>query len=129
MYEHKWKPKKEPWAPADYDDGVISAIHAMSTGTANQGQQRLFWDYLMYVSKASDEFADLSFRPGADGDRDTFFAEGKRFVGLQIRKLLRPELAPQTAEEAPHPHQPVNRRQIGQRMRRAREKFEKERRA
>lgn len=32
---------------------------------------------------------DLSFRPGgAEGERETSFAEGKRFVGLQIGKLL-----------------------------------------
>jgi hypothetical protein len=33
----------------------------------------------------------MSYRPGADGDRDTAFAEGRRFVGNQILKqtLLR----------------------------------------
>ena len=32
---------------------------------------------------------DLSFRPGGEeGKRETDFAEGKRFVGLQIAKLL-----------------------------------------
>lgn len=32
---------------------------------------------------------DLSFRPGgAEGARESDFAEGKRFIGLQIAKLL-----------------------------------------
>jgi hypothetical protein len=35
---------------------------------------------------------DLSYRPGPDGDRDTTLAEGKRFVGLQIVKLLKVNL-------------------------------------
>lgn len=95
-----WLPRRLPWASPWYDDDIVLAVRAVADGVANQGQQKLFWRYLMYVTGASDEFADLSFRPDdLGGDRGTVFAEGKRFVGNEIRKMLRPELTPKTEEE------------------------------
>jgi hypothetical protein len=58
----------------------------------------------MYVTAASEEFQDLSYRPGEQGIRATDFAEGKRFVGQQVRKLLRPELTPKP--KPPEPKRP-----------------------
>lgn len=94
MSHRTWYPKKDPWMPAEYDDDVIYAVRAFEKGIANDGQQKLVWDWLMYLTGSGDQFQDISFRPGADGMRATDFAEGKRFVGQQIRKLLRPELNP-----------------------------------
>lgn len=97
-----WKAKPEPWLPPDYDESTIYAVRALMTGTANDGQQKLVWSYFMYLTGASEEFADLSFRPGPQGERATVFAEGRRFVGLMLRKLLRPELTPHgTKSEKP----------------------------
>jgi hypothetical protein len=118
-YKQKWLPKKEPWFPPDYDEQVIYAIRAISYGEATAYQQGLFWRYLMYVCGSSEEFADLSFRPGQEGERATTFAEGKRFVGLQLRKLLRPELTP---EAKPETQQALTRRMIAQRLRRQKER-------
>ena len=106
----KWLPKKEPWLPPDHDEASIYAIRALASGTANDGQQKLAWAYIMYVTGASEEFADLSYRAGAHGDRDTAFAEGKRFVGLQLRKLFRPELTPHGQIREPHSDLPQNAR-------------------
>jgi hypothetical protein len=89
-----WKPKKNPWEPPDYDDGVVYAIRALHGGVANDGQQKLAWSWIMYITGAGEEWADLSFRPGQNGDRDTTFAEGKRFPGLQLRKMLHPSVTP-----------------------------------
>lgn len=73
------------------------AVRAVFKGEAQPSQQLLFRDYLMYVTGASEEFADLSYRPD---DKDaTNFAEGKRFIGLMIRKLLRPEFDPKDKKE------------------------------
>ena len=36
----------------------------------------------------------MSYRPGEEGRRDTDFAEGKRFVGRELFKLLHPLLTP-----------------------------------
>jgi hypothetical protein len=87
--------------PPDHDESVVYAVRAIATGTANDGQQLLFWRYLNYVCASSDEFQDMSFRPAEHGgDRDTCFAEGKRFAGAMIRKLLRPEFTPGPLEDA-----------------------------
>ncbi len=73
-----------PWEPAKYDaPGVTGAIKALNAGNANEGQQKLA---LMWILNDVCGIRDLSFRPGVDGERDTAFAEGKRFVGLQIAK-------------------------------------------
>lgn len=89
-----WKPKKDPWHPPDYDDETVLAFRAFHAGLTNKGQQQLVWSWLMYVTGAGDEFADMSYRPGPNGDRDTVFAEGKRFPGLQMRKMLHPMMTP-----------------------------------
>jgi hypothetical protein len=93
-----WLPKPLPWIPPDYSDDVVMAVRAFEAGNANEAQQKMVWRYLMYVTKATDEFQDLSFRPGggtagAPGEA-TNFAEGSRFVGMMFRKLLRAELTP-----------------------------------
>jgi hypothetical protein len=90
-----WRPKKDPWLPPDYDEQTVYAVRALVNGQANEGQQKLVWSWLMYVTGAGDEFADLSFRPGADGQRSTDMAEGKRFVGLAFRKMLHAAVTPQ----------------------------------
>jgi hypothetical protein len=61
------------------------AIKALATGTANAGQQKRALDWI--ITKACGTY-DMSFRPGADGERETAFAEGKRHVGLQIVKHI-----------------------------------------
>lgn len=98
-----WTPKATPWMPHDYDDDVIMAVRQFSEGKANAGQQKLAWDWLMYVTACTEEYADLSFRPGEEGRRATDFAEGKRFVGLQVRKMLHPALNPEAKVEVPEP--------------------------
>jgi hypothetical protein len=85
-----WIAKTHPWEPADYDDQVIYAVRALEKGVANDGQQKLFWAWLQYMTGADD----LSFRPGEGGERATSFAEGKRFVGQQVRKMTSPLLNP-----------------------------------
>lgn len=113
-----WLPKRDPWMPHDYDEDVVMSVRAFVAGVANEYQQKIVWNYMMYLSGAAEEFADLSFRPGLDGERATSFAEGKRFVGMQLRKLLRPELIPDSEQ----PKEVLTRRMIAQRMRREREK-------
>ena len=91
---HNWLPRAEPHLPPFHDPEIVLAIRAWSMGTATAEQQKLSWRYLMYVAKASDEFQDLSYRPGDKGTLATAFAEGSKFVGLMVRKLLRPEFTP-----------------------------------
>ena len=102
-----WVAKAMPWMPPDYDPATIWAWRAFCKGEATQSQQVLIRDYFMYVTKASEEFQDLSFRPGEEGRRATDFAEGMRFVGVALRKLSRPELTPRGEHEVSVPKMPV----------------------
>lgn len=72
--------------PAIYDKTVLMAIRACIAGKANEGQQQMAMDWI--ITKASNLY-DMSYREG-DGAA-TAFAEGRRFVGNQIVKMLREE--------------------------------------
>lgn len=73
-----------PWHPAAYSVADVSAIKAMAAGTATPEQQQRAMKWIIETNCGT---YDVSYRP--DSDRDTTFAEGKRFVGLQIVKLLK----------------------------------------
>jgi hypothetical protein len=61
-------------------------VQALAAGTANEGQQKRALDW--FIRTASGAY-EVSYRSDADGgDRETAFAEGRRFVGLQAVKLL-----------------------------------------
>ena len=86
-----WKPNALPYVPAQWDEDVLMAFRSFAAGKANDGQQALVWKYIQFVCGVG-EYQDLSWRPGGpDGERLTSFAEGKRFVGLQLLKLLHPD--------------------------------------
>lgn len=72
--------------PAPYDDAVIYALRALADGKASAGQQQAA---LKWIIEQAAKAYDVSYRPGADGDRETAFAEGRRFVGLQIVKVMK----------------------------------------
>lgn len=75
----------DPLKHPPYDEATAFAFKALASGTANDGQQKAVVDYILAVSGAYD----LSYRPDAmGGDRATAFAEGKRFVGLQLIKMM-----------------------------------------
>lgn len=78
--------RSAPWFPAKYEKRDVYAIQALEQGEANAEQQKRALEYIINIICGT---YDLSYRPGLDGDRDTAFAEGKRFVGSQIVKLLK----------------------------------------
>lgn len=106
MAAKQWVSKANPWEPSDYDENVTYAIRALHNGTANEGQQKLFWAWLQYASGADD----ISFRPGEGGERATAFAEGKRFMGQQVRKHLHPAMTPPALNAKPEPVKPKKQR-------------------
>lgn len=82
--------------PPEYDDATIAAIRAVKDGTANAGQQKRAWDWIVYHAAAYNE---LSFQPeDRGGERATVFMEGRRFVGSQMLKMLQPILTPAPVE-------------------------------
>jgi hypothetical protein len=72
-----------PWQPIDTSVEELAAIHAMADGAANDRQQMLIIEWLMRATAVTE----MEFRP--TGERESNFAAGKRFVGLQFFTLAR----------------------------------------
>lgn len=70
--------KKEPWMPIAPSHSVTMALKALAAGNAHEQQQKMALDWIIRDLCAT---YDLSYRPT---DRDTVFAEGKRFIGLRL---------------------------------------------
>ena len=70
--------------PAEWELHEAYAIQAIAAGNATVEQQQMALKWI--IEKACGTY-DLSYRQGSD--RDTVFAEGKRYVGLQLVKLVR----------------------------------------
>lgn len=72
-----------PWKPTPVDSAEVHAIQAVVRGEATDAQQRLLVKWLERATGVSE----LEFRPG--GERESNFAAGKRFVGLQFFTLAK----------------------------------------
>lgn len=70
-------------ADADLPDFVVASMKAWSRGEASKDQQITAWNFIVNDLCAT---YDLSYRP--DRPEATAFMEGRRFVGLQIRKTI-----------------------------------------
>ena len=73
-----------PFLRCDYDLPVVSAVQALSRGEATPEQQRAALNWI--VNQAAATYGQ-SFQ--LEGDRETAFAEGRRFVGLTLVKLTK----------------------------------------
>lgn len=93
------------YLPPAYELADVSAFQSLARGEANPDQQRRVLKWLLERGCA---LYDLSYRPGGeDGRRDTDFCEGRRFVGLQVVKLTRLNLAALKHDEPrSDPHEP-----------------------
>jgi hypothetical protein len=88
-------PTGAPWSPVPYEPRDYGAIQALARGDATPDQQR---HALAWIVELAAGTYDLSYRP--DSTHDTAFAEGRRFVGLQLVKLL--NIRPATAKDSEH---------------------------
>lgn len=80
-----------PHKPAPYDKADSAAIQALSVGAANDVQQKRAFKYIVEVLSG---YYDLSYRPDdMGGRRATDFMEGRRYVGAQLVKLSKLNLA------------------------------------
>lgn len=77
------KPVTAALAPGDWTPVDAFAVRALAAGNATDVQQRRALDWII---RAAAKTYDASFSPVSD--RETSFAEGRRYVGLQIVKLL-----------------------------------------
>lgn len=84
------KPRDRAWLPATYTVHDVTALQALSRGEAQPHEQKRVLDWI--INNCAGTY-DLSFRSDSDGgDRETAFAEGRRFVGMQVVKMV--NLAP-----------------------------------
>jgi hypothetical protein len=72
----------EAFSPATWEVADVMAVQACVAGTATPEQQQRAIDWIVYRAANTDE---VEYRPE---ERDHVFASGRRFVGLQIRKLM-----------------------------------------
>jgi hypothetical protein len=71
------------WCRCEVSYPEAMAIKAMATGTANEGQQKLFMTWMM--SRAANVLS-VAFDP--DNDRASAFESGRRYVGLKINEVI-----------------------------------------
>ena len=75
-----------PWQLPKIDPADIFAVQALERGQANASQQQRIFDLVRRLTACER----MTFYPGGeDGRRASDFAEGKRWVGDQWRRLLR----------------------------------------
>jgi hypothetical protein len=89
-----------PWQIPRIADTDIFALQAVAGGTANNAQQQRAYEYVVRTLCETDR---MTFWPGGeDGKRATDFAEGKRWVGLQLRRIekMRPDHRKESTETA-----------------------------
>ena len=80
------KPRAKAWMPVGYGAKDVEAVQALARGEADAHQQKAVLDWV--INQAAGTY-ELSFRSDADGgERETAFAEGRRYVGLQLVKML-----------------------------------------
>ena len=68
----------------------IVAVQALEQGTADEFQQRLAWRFINDVLCLSEK--QTFFPNELGGDRTSAFAEGVRWVGRQLRMIVRLKL-------------------------------------
>lgn len=76
-------PHRDPAHPPDYDLATFTAIRSVAQGNGTPEQQRRAIEWIVHT--AADTYG-LSYR--ANDTTGTAFAEGRRFVGLAVVKLL-----------------------------------------
>lgn len=81
----KGLPKIDPWRAPLWDLADAAAFQALARGSASSDQQIRA---LKFLVETLSGYYEISFHPGPAGDRVTAFAEGKRFVGQQVAKLI-----------------------------------------
>lgn len=80
-----------PWRIPAIDDPDIFALQALACGIANDAQQKRAYAFITGPLTEPDK---MTFWPGGhEGERATSFAEGKRWVASQLRRIinLRPD--------------------------------------
>ena len=83
-----------PDQPAPFEEADVYAVQALFTGTANDGQQKRA---VKWILEEACKVKDLPWVAGGlEGQRATDFANGRKFAGHQILKMLELRFTPKT---------------------------------
>ncbi|HEX6992375.1 MAG TPA: hypothetical protein VF151_10835 [Gemmatimonadales bacterium] len=94
--------RQRGWFPPKWELADASAIKALLAGTANGEQQRRAMKWILETACA---LPDWAYRP--HGSDDTHIMLGRQFVGHQIMKLAKVNLAAvRRREPNADPHEP-----------------------
>lgn len=74
---------RRPWKPSPCEKADVYALKALASGSASEGQQKRALHWILNVACG---VPDTTYFP--DSQRDSDFAAGKRFVGLEIVALI-----------------------------------------
>ncbi|RWL14879.1 MAG: hypothetical protein EOR57_31530 [Mesorhizobium sp.] len=83
----------EAHAPAPYDKSILMAIRACFAGNANEGQQKAAMEWIVLEASRTRH---LSF--AGEATHATAFADGRRFVGMQVAGMLDAKALDHTTE-------------------------------
>lgn len=76
-----------PWASPAYDEKDAYALKALFAGEATAEQQKRVVEWLAYACGADDLCVAPNKLTGTD-THGSYFANGKRFVWLQMKKIV-----------------------------------------
>ena len=83
-----------PDQPAVFEEADVYAVQALFRGNANDGQQKRA---LQWILEHACKVKDLPWVAGGlEGQRATDFANGRKFAGHQILKMLELRITPKT---------------------------------
>lgn len=88
----KVQPQPPAFFPAEWTTADVAAFQALAQGKADEAQQKRALNWILY--EASNVY-DLEYRTES---RDHAFCSGRRFVGLQVIKMLKLNLATLTGK-------------------------------
>lgn len=75
-----------PWLPADYDSRVVTGVKALAEGKASEVQQK---EVLTWIVRELGQWQASEFIAGGDeGRRASDFLSGRRWVAVQIQKMV-----------------------------------------
>ena len=81
-----------PDQPASFEDEDVHAVQALFRGAASDGQQKRA---IAWILEHACKVKDLPWVAGGlEGQRATDFANGRKFAGHQILKMLELRIAP-----------------------------------
>lgn len=76
--------ERAPWRPLEVSVEDMGAIQALYRGDAQEHQQRRALEFILQLCHNGG----AHYFPGEGGRRDTDFALGRAFVGLQLKRII-----------------------------------------